>query len=360
MSKGEILLDIPPRENNPRNSEGTFISLADSGLLFMYSEFHGEYGADHADADIVKIVSHDNGNTWTSPETVVSAKEHGAMNVMSLSLMRMKNGDVGLFYLVRKSWTDMRVVLRRSQDEGKSWSDAKYCIERKAFYVINNDRAVRLSDGRIILPTAEHPITVNDSGDVVRYGPAVGSFFYSDDDGGTWHEADMCVSLNIPHADGGFQEPGIIEYKNGVLGCFARTSLGCHYISYSHDRGRSWTAPVPTRFTAPLSPLSMKRLSSGKLFAVWNPIPAYQTRRFSPATGGRFPLVYSLSSDDGTSWSYPYSLETDEDAGYCYTAIYERDGLLFLSYCAGNARVDEGCLDRTRIRRIRTDEIENG
>lgn len=351
MSTGQILLDIPPKKGNPRNSEGAFLRLKNGDLLFMYSEFHGESDADHAGCDIVKIVSSDEGLTWTAPETVVSSKDSSALNVMSISLLPLRGDAIGLFYLLRKSRTEMRVVLRRSNDQGATWSDAVCCIPRPGHYVINNDRVVRLSTGRILLPLAEHPITM--TGDSVsRYAPGMGCFFYSDDDGESWRESEFSLSLNVRDAWGGFQEPGVIELKGGLLWCWARTSLGRQYECYSRDGGKQWSAPSPSVFTSPLSPLSMKRLPDGRLFAIWNPIPEYQTRVTVPRTGGRTPLVYALSSDEGVSWSSPTILEDDPNSGYCYTAIYPSNDYLFLSYCAGNTEKDTACLNRTRIRRI--------
>ena len=118
MTQGQILLDIPPAPGNPRNSEGAFLALRDGSLLFAYSRFRGESDADHAGADIVGIRSRDGGESWSAPETLLSAQALGAMNVMSLSLLRLENGDLGLIYLNRKSWQDMRPELRRSADEG--------------------------------------------------------------------------------------------------------------------------------------------------------------------------------------------------------------------------------------------------
>ncbi len=44
------VLDLPPREGNPRNSEGAFIELRDGRILFVYSQFIGASGSDHAKA----------------------------------------------------------------------------------------------------------------------------------------------------------------------------------------------------------------------------------------------------------------------------------------------------------------------
>lgn len=77
MTQGQILLDIPPAPGNPRNSEGAFLALRDGSLLFAYSRFRGESDADHAGADIVGIRSRDGGESWSAPETLLSAQALG-------------------------------------------------------------------------------------------------------------------------------------------------------------------------------------------------------------------------------------------------------------------------------------------
>ena len=62
--------------------------------------------------------------------------------------------------------------------------------------------------------------------------------------------------------------------------------------------------------------------------------------------------MYAFSSDEAQSWTELEILESDPQAGYCYTAIYIGEAAVLLSYCAGEAEKDKACLNRTRIRRI--------
>ena len=38
---GVVAAELPPSAGNPRNSEGTFLELADGELIFVYSRFKG-------------------------------------------------------------------------------------------------------------------------------------------------------------------------------------------------------------------------------------------------------------------------------------------------------------------------------
>ena len=45
---GVVAAELPPSAGNPRNSEGTFLELADGELIFVYSRFKGDSPNDHA------------------------------------------------------------------------------------------------------------------------------------------------------------------------------------------------------------------------------------------------------------------------------------------------------------------------
>ena len=345
----ESVLDLAPSPGNPRNSEGSFARLPDGDILFVYSSFRGDRAADHTPADLWKVLSHDGGRTWETPCLLKRASDYGAMNIMSVSLLPLNSGELALFYLVRMSWLAMPMVMQRSADGGKTWGDPVYCTPKDRYFVVNNDRVIRLSSGRILIPAAEHENRMD--GEKLVFAPALTTFFYSDDEGVTWHETEERLRLEIEGCASGLQEPGAVEGRDGRLFGWARTDLGCQYVFSSTDGGLTWTAPVPSRFASPLSPLSIRPLRDGRLMAVWNPVPASPLSGdiWADGTGGRHPLVWAFSGDDGQTWSEPEILEGDPRGGYCYTAIFETDEGVLLAYCAGTA-TDGSCLNRLRIR----------
>ena len=95
------LHQIPRGPENPRNSEGAILTLNDGRIAFAYSRYRGESGDDHAYCEIALITSSDNGVTWSEPRILAKPDfSKNEDNYMSVSLMRMANGDVGLFHLV--------------------------------------------------------------------------------------------------------------------------------------------------------------------------------------------------------------------------------------------------------------------
>lgn len=338
--RGEMkpLLVIEPSAAYPRHSEGDLIKLRDGRLCLIYTRFTGG-GSDHAAADLVARTSADGGQTWSEPETVV--RRTGGLNVMSVSLLRLAGGEIALFYLRKTSQEDCRPVMCVSTDETRIWSDPIDCItDEVGYYVLNNDRAVQLESGRIVLPVAWHqgPGRPRDSAGIIMC-------YLSDDSGRTWRRSQDTFKGYDPEGRRiTVQEPGVVELKDGRLMMFIRTDAGSQYICHSQDGGQTWSKPRPSELVSPLSPASIERIPwTGDLVCVWND----HSGRHPYPQGRRTPLCMAISKDEGNSWSESRVIEANPDGWYCYTAIAFAGDRMFLAYCAGDKQV--GGLNRLKV-----------
>ncbi len=366
---GKIIKDFAPvKGSNPRNSEGSFIYLKDGRILFAYSRFKGAgVGEDHDPSDIYGCISEDNGETFGDIFPIFTQAELQAENIMSVSFLRMANGDIGLFFLAKKR-EDCIGYISRSSDEGKTFSKPIVYTNEKGYFVVNNDRIIRTNSGRIIAPAAFHEaeFKFDEEGNQIfaKYQPGTLCFFASDDDGYSW--CTLAEDITVPYSRGfttGVNEPGIIELKDGRLWCYIRTNSGRQYECFSSDDGKTWTETGASIFTSACSPLSSRRLTDGRIALVWNPVANFNGSPYEVIEGawiaGRSPLVISTSDDEVESFKKPIPIETDKRSGYCYVAIFEtKDNALLLAYCAGS--VEDGAnLNRLRIRKIRLDELDS-
>ena len=330
---------LPPAKDNPRNSEAAMIDLTDGRIMLVYSRFTGG-GGDHAKAGLAARFSSDGGATWTAEEVHVTSGDEGGMNTMSPSLLRMKDGSIGLFYLRKNDLTDCRVFLRRSHDEGKTWGEAKVCTEPVGYYVMNNDRVVRLARGRILLPVALH--ATPEKPKFERHAKI--ACFDSDDDGVTWSRGE-----NVPgggtHA---LEEPGVVELKDGRVMLWVRTDAGKQFVSHSSDGGRTWAKFQASNIVSPRSPASIERIpSTGDLLLVWNNNGDVSTK----TQGERTPFNVAVSRDDGATWENVKTLENDPDGWYCYTAIHFAGEHVVLPHCADNLKTGKA-LATTQVTRL--------
>ena len=352
MNRGHITAAFRSDGTYTRHSEGAFLRLNNGTILFAYSRFAGT-ASDNARSEIVGCLSWDEGETWSEARTMFTPEEFGAINVMSVSMLRMENGDLGLFLIAKPSAAIYQVYLCRSNDEGQTFYSRTDCLANMAqgCYVLNNDRVIRLSTGRLLMPLAYHRSN-HLPGEAHMDGRATAVFVLSDDDGWTWREAADTVSLPFTRSRTGLQEPGAIERQDGSIWAYCRTDLMAQYEMFSFDGGEHWTGAQPSLFSSPASPMKIARHPSGRLYAIWNPIPNYFGRETSRAGWGRTPLALAFSDDDGVTWSPPTVLEDEEGHGYCYPAIFfTNDGCLLTSYCSGGPE-DGICLAKTTIRKI--------
>lgn len=327
---------LPPAINNPRNSEGDFIALNNGILMFVYSRFTGGT-ADDARADLAAIYSGDGGKTWSLRYGPVLENE-GKKNVMSVSLLRLAENEIAMFYLRKNSNEDCVPMMRLSTDEGRTWNDATACIAEEGYYVLNNNRAVRLKSGRIVLPLARHA-----RGGGRKSVRSTSLCAYSDNGGRTWRKSS--TELEGPEASRtGLQEPGVIELKDGRLMMFMRTDQGCQYRSHSRDGGDTWSPAEPSNIISPLSPASIARIpTTGDLLLVWNDHEGVDEAR----KGKRTPFRVAISKDEGVTWERKKTLDDDPDGWFCYTAIEFSGERVILAHCAGDSKV--GRLSRTRF-----------
>jgi len=244
------VLTLPPKQDNPRNSEGDFVQLNSGRWLFVYTYFDGGDG-DHASAHLAARITDDDGATWSQEDHVVLPNEAG-MNVMSVSLQRLTDGRIALLYLRKESVTDCRPYLRYSEDEAQTWSQPVKVIpdEDAAYYVVNNDRLIQLETGRLVIPAALHEVQ-HDPPAFSPYGRAL--CYVSDDGGRTWQRG--CEARVRPRADGVpvmVQEPGVVELRDGRL---MGPSLAHRRSSRRSHPRRSNASPRPA--TSCLSGMTM-------------------------------------------------------------------------------------------------------
>lgn len=309
----------PAGPDNARNSEASCIELRDGRLLLVWWRFYTGEGEDDSPGDVGARYSSDRGRTWG--ETFVLQPNVARQTTGSPSLLRLADGRIAFFYGTKNADTDLPFFVRFSSDEAASWSEPVLVTTEPGYWVMNNDRAVQLSSGRLIAPVAW-------ADDCYRPAqPWQSTVFLSDDGGRTWRRSKTWLKLQCAS---GAQEPGVIELKDGRVMMFCRTSELHPFISFSEDGGETWGPPEPMRdIWAPCSPTCIKRIpSTGDLMMVWNnragSLPEHAQKRT--------PLTVAISRDEGQTWEHTKNLEHDPEGNYAYTSITFLDDEVLFTY----------------------------
>jgi len=350
-----LVHEIPPTKiNNPRNSEGAFIRAKNGDILFAYSRYNGTSHHDNASCDIALLRSTDEGESWKYEKIIAYAKDFGVENLMSVSAIVHDDASLSFYFMIKENNKTSSLGKCTSKD-GINFNseDAVRCkfLAKSGYYVINNDRLLKLSDGRILAPAAYYP-------DIETSTPAVATCIVSNDDGDSFEDGNFYLesayTINAPY---GLQEPGITETDNGLYMWF-RTNYGCQYESRTNGLNFDFTTPLPSIFSSPRSPMQIKRCD-GVFYAIYNPIPNYNGRVIFPGTAGRSPIVIQKSVD-GVKYGPVNIIESSEASrGYCYPSIFKtNDGCLLIAYCRGDELIDGDILDNTGILKIKIDTIE--
>ncbi len=300
---------------HPRYTEGSIVALNDGSLLFAVTEFHGS-GSDFAKAHIVGRQSTDGGRTW-SASRVLQANT-GGMNVMSVTLRRLADGSIAMFYLQKNSHSDLTPYLRISTDEAKTFGDPVKVSSASGYHVVNNDRVTTLSTGRLLMPAASTP-------DVASDNHFQSHCFLSDDGGKTWRDGKGKVDADKR----GAMEPEVVELKDGRIMMLVRTQLGYPGKAYSDDGGDTWGPMTSLGVQGPEAPATVRRIpSTGDLLLIWN-----NTYTAGAGHGGeRTPLTAAVSSDEGETWTVVDNLESDPSRTFSYISLTFVHGRAVMSY----------------------------
>ena len=308
------LLKATPQ--SPRSSEGDMIVTRSGDLLAVYSFYYDGKGHDGSPARLVASLSKDGGRTW-SPTWNVADRDKGSQgNVMSASLLRATNGDLLLAYYDRTPTMPAKgMVLRRSVDEGRSWSDRTVMTPATGNrHSANNACLTRLSTGRIVLAVREYI-------GGIRWPYAC----YSDDDGRTWKAGQRVPDPGLTHQQKRGQnvnEPSLCELADGRLLMTMRSIAGGQFFSWSRDAGETWEQPILSPLLGECSPAILRRIPGTEdILALW-----------TYGYAGRTPLVSAISSDGGKTWKHLKLIEQSRYHAYCYTSCVFRGDRVYLSY----------------------------
>jgi sialidase-1 len=233
-----------------------------------------------------------------------------------------------LFFFLRKNSTkDLKVFVRRSTDDARTWGEPVPVTGDEGYHVMNNARVIQLRSGRLLAPVAS-TAQVWTKNDAFRT-----SVYLSDDDGRTWRRSRTAVTA----PKRGAMEPGLVQLRDGRVLQIIRTQTGFIWRAFSHDGGDTWSEAEPWNIESPESPATLATVpGSGDWLLVWNPVVAWgnpeKTVLGANHGGLRTPLAAMVSRDEGATWSRRRDLETNPKSTYAYPSITFHGDRALLTY----------------------------
>lgn len=293
-----------------------------SGALLAFCEARKNSASDSGDIDLALKRSFDNGKTWSSLQILWS---DGANTIGNpCPVLDESNGTVWLPFCRNND----RVFVIKSEDDGATWSSPQEITSAVKspswnWYATGPGVGIQLKSGpragRLVIP-CDH--TGSDNG-----GNVWGShIFFSDDHGQTW-KLGGTISPEM-------NECQVVELANGSLMMNMRNSNSSQEtraISSSDDAGLTWSAITHNpALIEPICQASFLRYTRAREF------DRNRLVFSNPAsTSSRKNLTVRLSYDEGQTWPVAKIIHAGPSAYSCLAVLHDME--LGCLYECGNS-----------------------
>lgn len=299
----------PPSHLDLRCHASTIVELQNGDFLAAWWE--GSY--ETADDVVVSASRLKHGSeSWSEP--FVLADTYGKPEGNPV-LFVSPNGRAWLFYMTMfgKWWNTCKIKYKTSEDDGYTWSNPAFLVDRIGLMLRN--KPITLSSGRIVLPIYNES-SIDDKENNYSL------MLLSDDEGKNWRFSEP-IRSSPPNL-----QPSVIERSDGSLLAYCRYYVypvpgkeGRIWQSISKTAGESWSVATRSLFQNPNAGIDMVKTFKGNVVLAFN-----------DSTEKRNPLAIALSEDNGLSWSFKRTMESDPGT-FDYPAIIQsRESLIHLTY----------------------------
>lgn len=260
---------------------------------------------------------------WSNPEEVANGIENDTLRYPTWNpvLFQPKNGPLLLFYKVGPDPNSWWGMLKRSYDDGKTWSKRERLGDNeKIGHLLGpiKNKPIQLENGTIISPSSTER---EDKNGELKW---MVHFELSKDNGKTW---EVVGPINDGDEFDAIQ-PSILRYPDGKLQVLCRTRQDIIAESWSADNGQTWSKMSPTNLPNPNSGIDAVTLADGRQLLIYN-----HTTKKGKEPNNRNLLNMAISKD-GENWKPVLTLESKPvKSGYSYPAIIQTsDGLVHTTY----------------------------
>ncbi|MFW6107456.1 MAG: sialidase family protein [bacterium] len=291
------------------------------GTLLAFCEGRKTSRRDHGDIDLMLRRSTDQGTSWSDQQVV--HEEGGTAKITIGNPCPVVDRDTGTVWLAFCR-NNARVFLTHSRDDGKSWAEPSEITRdvkdpKWDWYATGPGHGIQLQrgehKGRLVVP-CDHRVKGHPGG---WKGAGRSHLVYSDDHGKTWRAGEP--------TDWGMNECEVVERADGSLLLCMRNYHGKNRRAFarSSDGGQTWSKPGHHhQVYCPTCQASIHR------YAVE---PRNILLYSGPGGKGRNNLTVRASTDEGHSWPIARVLQPGPSA-YSDLAVLP-DGTICCLYETG-------------------------
>ncbi|WP_346238601.1 sialidase family protein [Niabella insulamsoli] len=288
-------------------------------------------GTKEGNKDVCIWTSHLQNGKWTPPAMVADGVLNDTLRYACYNpvLYQVPNGELLLFYKIGPNVAGWTGWMKRSKDNGHTWSAREKLPEGYLGPIKNKPELV---NGVLVCPSS----TEQDGWRV--------HFEYTKDWGKTWTKSE-------PINDGReilAIQPSILKYKNGALQAVGRTRNTFIFQSWSHDGGQTWSEMSALDLPNNNSGTDAVTLKDGRQLMVYNHV--LPDSSWVRGKGPRTPLNVALSKN-GKKWYAALVLEDSPISQYSYPSVIQSsDGMVHIVYTWRRQKIKYVKVDPDRLK----------
>ncbi|WP_090655898.1 sialidase family protein [Parafilimonas terrae] len=291
-------------------------------------------GTAERNPDVCIYVSRMVNNKWQTPVQVADGIVNDSLRYPCWNpvLYQMPGGELLLFYKIGPSPSAWKGWLKRSADNGLTWSAAEALPE--GFLGPIKNKPVMVGN-KLICPSSTE-------GNGWRVHLEVTA-----DAGKTWSMIKLDSSIEAI-------QPSLLTYKDGRMQVVCRTKNRCVASSWSNDNGKTWSALTCTELPNNNSGTDAVTLNNGLQLLVYNHVlPPADAKN---GKGARTPLNIALSKD-GKQWYASVVLEDSPISQYSYPSVIQsKDGMIHIVYTWRRKKIKYVKIDPSKLQMVEMDK----
>ncbi len=280
--------------------------------------------------DVCIWTSHFKNNKWTTPVMVADGVMNDTLRYPCYNpvLYYAQNGELLLFYKIGPNVAGWTGWMKRSKDNGKTWSEREALPEGFLGPIKNKPELI---NGILLCPSSTEKTGWKAH---IEFTP---------DNGRTWTKTNAINDPKILQAI----QPSILKYKDGRLQILCRSRNTTLNESWSSDGGKTWSEMKASALPNNNSGTDAVTLKDGRQLLVYNHL--LPNSSWINGKGPRTPLNVAISKD-GKIWNAALVLEDSPISQYSYPSVIQtRDGLVHIVYTWRRERVKHVVVDPAKL-----------
>ncbi len=287
-------------------------------------------GTKEGNKDVCIWTSHLVNNKWTVPEKVADGIINDTLRYPCYNpvLFYAPNKELLLFYKIGPNVAGWKGYMKRSKDNGKTWSAREDLPDGYLGPIKNKPELI---NGVLLCPSS------------TEKNGWKAHIEYTTDFGKTWTKSEAINDgVNLQAI-----QPSILKHKDGRLQILCRSRNHTINESWSSDNGKIWTAMKASALPNNNSGTDAVTLKDGRHLLVYN--HTLPNASWVKGKGPRTPLNVAVSND-GIKWFAATVLEDSPISQYSYPSVIQtKDGLVHIVYTWRRERIKHVVIDPSKL-----------